>query len=234
MYHEFRINFKTIIMKTINKNFKTGLLILLLIGTVITSFSQDYNEKTHYVFGTFHTQNTTINGLSIGAFPSSDRYVRTNGIRLELPGLGVLGFMGVGLRNTTKEDEIVNGLNISTGTLGDIKFNGLTIAGVSQSGIGIDGVAIAGLSNSIDMLNGVQIAGLVNVAANTNGMQLAVSNHSLKKLSGFQLGIGNYAKNMVGLQIGIFNRSEKTKGLQIGLWNVNEKRKLPIINWNFK
>lgn len=215
-----------------------NLTILIIFLISIKVFSQDFNEKTRYLFGTFHTQNTTINGISVGAFPQFNdkkRFVRTNGIRLEVPGIGLVGFMANGsLIRNEETDEIVNGLNISTGTIGNVSFNGITLALVTQSGTENNGVAIAGLWNGMDKSNGIQIAGLANEATYCNGIQIAISN-ATEYMIGLQIGGANYAnKKMIGLQIGIWNKSKNTKGVQLGLWNINEKRKLPIINWNFK
>ena len=214
-----------------------NLIILIILLISIKAFSQDFNEKTRYLFGTFHTQNTTINGISVGAFPQFNdkkRFVRTNGIRLEVPGIGLVGFMANGsLIRNEETDEIVNGLNISTGTMGNVSFNGITLALVTQSGTENNGFAIAGLWNGMNKSNGIQIAGLLNEATYSNGIQIALSN-STEYMTGLQIGGVNYTvKKMVGLQIGIGNMSKKTKGIQLGLWNINEKRKLPIINWNF-
>jgi len=216
---------------------KNTILILMLLASINSVLAQDYTKKTKYLIGTFYTQNTTINGISLGAFPqfnSKNRFVKTNGIRLEIPGMGFLGFIGIGLRGSEVKDEIINGLNISTGTLGNVQYNGLTIVGVSQNGVGIDGVAIAGLSSALNNMSGVQIAGLYNLAKTSKGVQVSFSNTS-EFMKGLQIGGLNNANNeMVGVQIGIFNKSKKIKGIQIGLWNVNEKRQLPIVNWNFK
>ncbi|WP_066219704.1 LA_2272 family surface repeat-containing protein [Formosa haliotis] len=214
-----------------------NLTILIIFLISIKAFSQDFNEKTRYLLGTFHTQNTTINGISVGAFPQFNdkkRFVRTNGIRLEVPGIGLVGFMANGsLIRNEETDEIVNGLNISTGTMGNVSFNGITLALVTQSGTENNGFAIAGLWNGMDKSNGIQIAGLLNEATYSNGIQIALSN-STEYMTGLQIGGANYAnEKMVGLQIGIWNKSKNTKGIQLGLWNINEKRKLPIINWNF-
>lgn len=214
-----------------------NLTILIIFLISIKVFSQDFNEKTRYLFGTFHTQNTTINGISVGAFPQfndKERFVRTNGIRLEIPGIGLVGFMANGsLIRKEEADEIVNGLNISTGTMGNVSFNGITLALVTQSGTENNGFAIAGLWNGMDKSNGIQIAGLLNEATYNNGIQIAISN-STEDMVGLQIGGANYAnEKMVGLQIGIWNKSKNTKGIQLGLWNINENRKLPIINWNF-
>jgi hypothetical protein len=216
---------------------KTTITLAIIFLISIKTFSQDFNEKTKYLFGTFHTQNTTINGVSFGAFPqfnNKQRFVRTNGIRLEIPGIGLIGFMANGsLIRKEETDEIVNGLNISSGTMGNVSFNGITFALVTQSGTENNGLAIAGLWNGMDKSNGIQIAGLLNEATFSNGIQFAISN-STEYMKGLQIGGVNYAnEKMVGLQIGIWNKSRNTKGIQLGLWNINEKRKLPIINWNF-
>ena len=210
------------VTSNITKMTKTTITLAIIFLISIKAFSQDFNEKTKYLFGTFHTQNTTINGVSIGAFPqfnNKQRFVRTNGIRLEIPGIGLIGFMANGsLIRKEETDEIVNGLNISSGTMGNVSFNGITLALVTQSGTENNGLAFAGLWNGMDKSNGIQIAGLLNEATFCNGIQIAISNST---------------EYMKGLQIGIWNKSRKTKGIQIGLWNINEKRKLPIINWNF-
>ena len=215
---------------------KTTITLAIIFLISIKAFSQDFNEKTKYLFGTFHTQNTTINGVSIGAFPqfnNKQRFVRTNGIRLEIPGIGLIGFMANGsLIRKEETDEIVNGLNISSGTMGNVSFNGITLALVTQSGTENNGLAFAGLWNGMDKSNGIQIAGLLNEATFCNGIQIAISN-STEYMKGLQIGIWNKSRKTKGIQIGIWNKSRKTKGIQIGLWNINEKRKLPIINWNF-
>ena len=198
---------------------------------------QDYNEKRRYLLWTFHTQNTTINGISLGAFPQfnyKERYVKTNGIRLELPGIGFLGFLANGsmIRNE-KTNEIVNGINISSGTIGEVMYNGITIGGVVQCGTTNNGLAIAGMWNAMALSNGIQIAGLLNEAKYSRGIQIAISNET-NLMKGLQIGGANYAnEQMAGVQIGVYNFSTNTRGIQIGIWNVNEKRKWPIINWHF-
>lgn len=199
---------------------------------------QNYNDKTRWLFGTFHTQNTTINGISVGAFPRFDnkmRFVRTNGIRLEVPGIGLLGFMANGsLLPYGKTQEIVNGINISGGTLGAMEYNGIILGFATQNGNLNNGIAIAGMINSIDNSNGIQATFLLNEAENMNGIQLAIGN-TTNYLNGIQIGGSNNVDNgMNGLQVGAANYADgKMTGIQIGFWNVNEKRKIPIINWNF-
>lgn len=215
----------------------------------IKILSQEYRDKTRYLFGTFHTQNTTINGVSFGAFPqfnNTNRFVKTNGIRLEIPGIGFLAPLGNGSpissidsvnvkfnRKEYKFDEIINGINISTGTIGEVNFNGITIGAIAQFGVLNNGIAIAGLWNAMDVSNGIQIAWMANETLYNNGVQISLQNSALV-MKGLQIGGTNYGKEIYGIQIGLFNKSKKTKGIQIGIWNVNEKRKLPLINWNFK
>jgi len=223
------------------------LIFIILFSIQVTS--QEYNKKTRYFFGTFHTQNTTINGIAVGAFPQfndKSRFVKTNGIRLEIPGIGFLAPLGNGSRISRidsingkfnredyKFDEIINGINISTGTIGDVNYNGITIGAIAQFGIMNNGIAIAGLWNAMDKSNGIQISGLANEALYSNGIQISLGNSALI-MNGLQVGGTNYGKEMYGIQIGLYNKSEKTKGVQIGIWNVNEKRKFPLINWNFR
>lgn len=220
------------------------LLLIIFICLPILGFSQDYNEKLRLPIWTFHTHNTTIYGVSIGAFShtGSERFVRTNGLRLEIPGIGFLAPLGNGSPitgiNTLKStsfvfSEIINGINISTGSWGNIKYNGITIGLIAQYGNLNNGLALAGLWNSMDKSNGIQISILINETLQSNGMQFSLSNKSIKT-NGIQIGAVNGSQIINGVQIGLYNRSKETIGFQIGLWNVNEKRKLPIINWNFK
>jgi hypothetical protein len=53
------------------------------------------------VIGTFHTTNTIYSGLSFGFASTMDNNsnVTTNGLRLEIPGIGIISFMGNGFPN---------------------------------------------------------------------------------------------------------------------------------------
>lgn len=213
---------------------KTKLFMLSLFITT-SLFCQEYNLKTNYLLGTFHAKNTTINGFSFGVLPNlkeAHRFVKTNGIRFEIPGLGILAPIGNGSRisgiesvkgkfnrKDYKFDEIINGINISGGSIGEINFNGITLAGIAQFGILNNGIAIAGVWNAMDKSNGMQISLLLNESLYNNGVQVAIGNNSIV---------------MNGVQIGILNESKKLRGFQFGLWNKNGKRSLPLINWQFK
>jgi len=256
---------------------KKSVLVLCILFN-LTAKSQNYNTKTKYLLGTFHTKNTTIQGVSVGLIPNlndKERFVKTNGLRLEIPGLGLLMPIGNGTAvtniNSANEpfnakkiefDEIVNGLNISSGTIGDIKFNGITLGLIGQYGKLSNGISASLVMNAMDKTNGIQITGLLNENIYTNGIQIAGANTSVI-MSGIQIGCNNYvrqesiglqigclnnaekiigiqaslenkSKKIIGIQIGGINKSTNLKGIQIGLWNKNQKTSLPFINWNFK
>lgn len=208
---------------------KSLIILLITFTTFQITFGQDSLLIKKRIIGTFHTSNTEINGFSFGfaSTMADERNVKTNGLRLEVPGIGFVSFMGNGFPNATapfelkdyKFSEVINGLNISTGSWCDCNYNGLTIGLVGQYGKLGNGVSLAGGWNVIDKQNGVQFALIAN---------------SSYYMSGVQISAFNYAHNGTGLQIGIFNNSNNFKGIQLGLWNVNQKRKSPIINWNFK
>jgi hypothetical protein len=193
------------------------------------SFAQDSLYTKTRIIGTFHARDTKINGISAGFISTMDdkRNVKSNGLRLEVPGLGLVSFMGNGFPNAKepfslqdyKFSEVVNGLNISSGSWCDCNYNGLTIAVVGQYGKLGNGLSLAGGWNIIDSQHGVQIALLANTSYYMDGVQISAFNNTH---------VGN------GLQIGLRNEAKDFKGIQIGLWNVNQKRKLPFVNWNFK
>jgi hypothetical protein len=227
------------------------LLIILYLLNIQIVFSQDTNKrKFRAPIWTFHEKNASIYGISVGAYPAGLGYERntaTNGIRLEVPGIGLLLLLVNGspidkvdtLKEGVKREdfdfsEIVNGINISTGSAGAMNYNGISIAIVSQNGYLTNGIAIAGLTNSMNKVNGVSIGGiLVNEALQHNGIQIGGGNSAII-MSGLQIGVVNVAKSMRGLQIGMINETKDSFGFQLGLWNKNEHRRLPVINWNFK
>jgi hypothetical protein len=225
------------------------ILILYCLNTQIAQ-SQDTNKrKFRAPIWTFHEKNTSIYGISVGAYPAfvGSRNTVTNGIRLEVPGVGFLLLILNGspintvdtlTKNIKREDfnfsEIVNGINISTGSGGEINYNGISIALISQNGYLTNGIAIAGITNSMNKVNGISIGGLlVNEALQHNGIQIGGTNSAII-MSGIQISVVNSAKSMRGLQIGLINKANDSCGLQIGLWNINEHRRLPLINWSFK
>lgn len=198
---------------------------------------------------TFHEKNVSIYGVSIGSFSwvGNNRNTVTNGIRVEVPGIGFLAPLGNGSpmsdidtisQGLRRQDfdfsEIVNGVNLSTGSWGDLNYNGLTIGIIAQNGLIANGIALSGLWNSVNKVNGISVGGiLLNESLQHNGVQIGGVSSSII-MYGLQIGVLNQAKTMKGLQIGLINKTGKSSGLQLGLWNINEYRKLPLINWSFR
>ena len=201
---------------------------------------------------TFHDDSVSIYGLSIGAFSGYDstQYAVTNGLRIEIPGVGALPWVLMGntspignddslANKITRKDfvfsEIINGVNVSTGSWGKMNYNGLTISLIAQHGYITNGIAIAGLINSISKVNGLSIGGIIlNESLHHNGLQLGLLGNSSIIMSGVQIGVVNGANTMKGIQFGLINKTYKSIGLQFGLWNKNEHRNFPLINWSFK
>lgn len=209
-------------------------LVILFFVMTICTYSQNNNR---FPLWTFHEKNVNIHGISIGLLSTaaSERSTNTNGIRLELIGLGLLAPM-IPDDPTFEEQhwERINGLNISVlGTVGNCSINGLSIGAAGQISARINGITLSMMINLIHKQNGLMIAGH-NISNTMNGLQLGLAN-SCVKTNGVQIAFPlNESEKMRGVQIGVVNKSKKTKGIQIGIWNVNEKRRLPLINWNFK
>jgi hypothetical protein len=213
-------------MNTVVARLKYALFLAAFTSTGASASDTTLIKKR--VIGTFHQRNVQHNGLSFGfaSTMADSMNGKTNGLRLEVPGIGMISFMGNGFPNATepfdltnfKYSEVINGLNISSGSWCECNYNGLTIGLVGQFGVLGNGLSLAGGWNIIDKQNGLQVSMLANSSYYMNGVQIAAY---------------NFANTGKGLQVGIRNKSKKFKGVQIGIWNTNEKRSLPIVNWNF-
>jgi hypothetical protein len=212
----------------------------------ISTFGQVIKRKNYFPIWTFHQDSINIHGLSVGFWTAEKkRYTNTNGIKLELIGIGILipiipsspiaNSDSSFVKLVTKPlSERINGLNLSsTGTVcHSCLTNGVAAGAVGQVNGQVNGFSTLLMMNFVQKQNGFVIAGF-NEAYIINGIQVGLSNYG-HKTKGIQMAvIGNGSKQMTGLQIGLFNRAEKLRGIQIGLWNVNQKRKWPFINWNF-
>ena len=211
---------------------RTYVSIILLILT-ICSYGQ---SKNRFPIWTFHDKDVNIHGISVGLISTfiSERNTNTNGIRLELIGLGILAPMIPDYpKFENNRSEKVNGLSLSVlGTFCDCLTNGVS-AGVGQITYQVNGISLIFFVNLTHKHNGIMIAG-GNYSDTMNGLQLGLMNSS-SKVKGVQVGLGiNETEKMEGLQIGLVNKSINFRGIQIGIWNVNQKRELPLINWNFK
>lgn len=222
------------------------LFAILLNAITLLSFAQTAQRKDYFPIWTFDQSNIRIHGISIGFLTDNVNQGKTltNGLRLELLGLGFLSPIMPGSTVVNSEEDYdaalarginqkVNGINLcTTGTIGNCHINGLTVGGVGQSMLKVNGVSLSGLMNLVQKQNGLMIA-MFNDAFFMNGAQMGFSNkaHFAKGLQ--VAALNNYADDCKGLQVGLINKSIHLKGLQFGLWNVNQKRKLPIVNWCF-
>jgi hypothetical protein len=215
------------------KNF----LFLIIIFLVLPVFSYGQNNNRFPIW-TFHEKDVNIYGISVGLVSTMDeRNTNTNGIRLELIGLGILiPMMSKYPDFGERRSERINGLNLSAlGTTGNCLTNGIS-AGFGQLIYQVNGISLAMFMNLTHIQNGIMVS-CFNVSHTMNGLQLGFMNFNLGngiKVNGVQIAVMNESEKMNGLQIGIHNESKNLKGIQIGIWNVNQKRKLPLINWNFK
>jgi hypothetical protein len=206
-------------------------LLIVLVASAFCASGQ--HRRNVFPVWTYHNRNVNIHGVSVGIASAldSDRYTNTNGIKVEIIGLGLLmplipdspiakndsAFYEI---ITEPPSEKINGFALSaSGTACDCVVNGFTGGFVGQINLKVNGLSVAGFMNFTQVLNGVQAALFMS---------------ETYKLKGVQIGFLNEGHNIDGLQIGVFNRITRLRGIQIGLWNVNERRKLPLINWNFK
>jgi hypothetical protein len=221
--------------------------ICFIILSVISSTKAQTN-KTYFPTWTFHKKNIEINGLSFGLWSTlnDERQTNTNGIRLEVPGLG-LAILLAGSSPIAHSDsafqvisydiisERINGINFSAlGSICNCNINGISIGLFSQVTNKVNGISTAFYSNFSQVSNGLQLAGGGNESFISNGFQISAIGNQSYYSNGMQLAAYNYSEKHKGIQIGIINKSVELYGLQIGLWNINQKRKLPFLNWNFR
>lgn len=227
---------------------RTTIFITLLLCLAFNqfSFAQKSQRKNYFPAWTYHKKDITIHGISAGIGSVSNEYrnTNTNGIKIEIPGVGL--FIPLIPKSPVAEtdsafaqkaaepiSEKINGIALSaTGTVCDCITNGINAGLIGNINYQVNGITASVFMNFAQKHNGVQLA-MFNESYYFNGVQIGLSNYGAKT-SGLQLGIGNFGRETKGLQIGIFNKTKKLKGLQLGLWNVNAKRKLPVINWQFK
>ncbi len=219
--------------------YKLFTIAMLIFGTVS---SQEF-RKIPWI-GTYHDDSVTINGLSAGLFTDPDTRNKTNGLKIEMIGAGILlPLAPVSPISETREvfdslmrqqpTSTVNGLVVSaSGTICNCTTNGVSLGYVAQKNRTVNGLTASVLMNYSELHNGLQLAALFGSSYKVTGIQASVFSSS-QVLDGVQIGVLNGTQQLKGLQIGLFNVSKQTKGIQLGLWNKNEKRKLPLINWNF-
>lgn len=205
--------------------------IMLLIMICNSLFSQN---KNRYIIGTFHEKNTTIYGVSMGAFSTlaTNFNAKTYGLRLEVPGIGFLFMLFPNdFELNQPKKETIYGINISlTGGLGANEVIGLNLNGIVSYDYNQTGLSLAALANSSNFTQGIQISSIVNLTNELNGIQIAILHNESENGAGIQISLYNKNLKLKGVQIGILNKSN-SNNFQIGLWNKNLKRSLPIINF---
>ncbi|WP_378182901.1 LA_2272 family surface repeat-containing protein [Aquimarina sp. SS2-1] len=243
---------------------KNKIVILIALFLTIITFGQE--RKTVFPIGLFNSPNKDIYGLSVGLAQKKVEpdweTTKSNGIRIEPFGRGFSIFFTprIGLPKeeskfesyfNRKPTEIVNGINVSGGTLSFIDINGVSVSGgiqalrkmngISISGFGnysykINGIQLAVSGSSTYQLRGVLLAYLGSYVLDGKGVQISGFN-DFKRFKGLQIGVWNdvdaKSEKFEGIQIGILNNTKSLRGIQIGLWNKNERRSLPFINWQF-
>jgi hypothetical protein len=193
-------------------------LLVFLVGFLQHSFAQQ--RKSYFPIWTFHQRNSNIHGLSIGLWSGFDapRRTNTNGLKVELIGLGFLSFQ------QHQNSQVAQN---------NIEFIANTKDTISERINGVVASPIGAYCNC--NMNGISISGFAKLERRVNGISFAIFGNSVQIHRGIQLAVfSNEAYKMWGIQIGLFNRSHNTRGIQIGIWNRNEKRQIPLINWNFK
>ena len=219
-----------------NKNIPIKRTFASIIFFTLTVCFYGQNDNRFPIW-TFHEKDVNIHGISVGLGSTiiSERNTNTNGIKLELIGLGIFVPLVPDIPTFEKQhSERINGLSLSAlGTVCDCLTNGVSVGGGGQINYQVNGISLSAMMNITQKQNGIMIA-TVNYSHTMNGLQLGFNNNGFE-INGVQVALTiNETEKMRGLQIGIVNKSENFKGIQIGFWNVNQKRKLPLINWNFK
>ena len=230
---------------------KINLLLILFLCILFSSYAQSEVKHRHYFpIWTYHQDNITVNGLSLGLYTYDfhTRNTNTNGIKLELIGMGwAVMFIYPPVRSNTYPPDMhgydainfserVNGFYISgTGNICDCLINGISLGTIGQKNSKINGLSASVLFNYSEAHNGIQLSGMSNSTSVMRGIQMTILQNEINEGAGLQLAIINHANTkFTGIQIGLFNRSQNFRGIQIGLWNVNQDRSMPFINWNFK
>lgn len=218
--------------------------------------SQEGNDKVKRKFRapiwTTHSKNTDILGVAFSLMPKQlfkdTTLTRTYGLRIE-PSVAAILFPLIPkspISSSIDEFEAVmeahivekvNGVNLSSGTFGEVNINGLSACFFGQYVYRINGVGVSIVGNFVEKHNGLLVSGgyFGNQTFKFNGVAISFIGNESFDMNGLQIATQNYILNKgTGVQIGLYNQAKNFRGIQIGLWNKNDKRSLPIINWQFK
>ncbi|GGE69053.1 hypothetical protein EV200_10117 [Pedobacter psychrotolerans] len=209
---------------------KNRIIIITLISFLLEVRGYAQHRKKHFPAATFHQANAKITGISYGiasGLKEKHANVLTNGMRLELIGLGLIlplapsspineGDDLVQVRGL-KFTEKINGLNLSgSGTVcGDCIVNGITVGAIGQYLFAANGISISIVDNVVEKQNGLQFS-MFNDVYKGSGLQIGIGNSAVD-YKGLQVGVlSNVTSKCRGLQVGLFNKSKLLKGLQLG------------------
>lgn len=210
-------------------------LILLLL------YQTSYCQKRWLLWTHHDGKIEVVNGLSFGIGSYLEKRSDVNGIKFDIPGIGLFLPMGISADPYFQENDSLTWVeyekkldSLYSNNSNLLKTNGIYIS-ASGDGEGIvNGFNIHPIGGLTKISNGVLLSGIMGFGTKVNGLSITGIYSSLGNSNGLIIsGLYNYVVEMRGVQIALFNKSVKTRGFQIGLWNINEKRKLPLINWSF-
>lgn len=221
--------------------------ILLLLLVLQTTWSQSDVEQRYGIWTNHGKTSRDIYGIALGGTANQNDslpQVRTFGLRVEVPGVGVFSplipqspirWERANFTHFEPEysNDLTNGILISSGTW-NADVNGISIGAVGQYLRNGNGLSISGLGVIARRHNGVMIS-LSNESLVMNGVALAGIGNTTEIMNGLQLGLLNEVDySGTGLQIGLWNRAKNFRGLQFGLWNVIDGKGFPLVNMKFK
>ncbi|HRI00559.1 MAG TPA: hypothetical protein PK006_05865 [Saprospiraceae bacterium] len=215
----------------------------ILISIILLVSKLDTYSQKRWIIWSHHEQNIDlINGVSLGIGSYISKKSDVNGIKLDIPGIGIFVPMGLG-EDPFRPPDIISDSIIIKKHLDRIeimkldglnKTNGIFISLTGDKEDLVNGIVINPVGGSVEISNGINLTGIIGLVTLGNGLSLSAFMLSAGTINGLSIAsLFNSAVMLNGLQIGLYNRSSKTKGFQIGLWNKNEKRSLPIFNWNW-
>ncbi len=214
---------------------------IFFIITIIIATHNTYSQ-TNWIAWSHHASDTeVVNGLSFGVGSYISKYSDVNGIKFDIPGLGVFLPMGLGEDpynpGHVQSDSLI--LSRYLDKKSSIKLyelpstNGLYLSLTGDREELVNGISINPIGGLVEVSNGLNINGIMGFNTISNGLTISLFILSTGTLNGVSISLySNSTVELNGVQIGLFNTSFKTSGLQIGLWNKNEMRTLPIVNWN--
>ncbi len=212
--------------------------IAILFSISLTVFGQTRN----IIWSHHDSTVATINGISFGVGSFMTKTSKTNGIKLDIPGAGILlPFVGhlepphgtffmndslilasSSVYDTTLQTS-TNGVYLSVGGDAEHMVNGISVNPLFTLSGATNGIGLNGFIGFLDIMRGISITSFWNSNAKAYGITIAgMTNYNIKTY-GIQVSLFNKSVCMKGIQIGgIHNSAYIMKGLQIGLFNKSE------------